>query len=301
MYVITGATGHIGSRVARLLLGQGERVRVVGRDAKRLEPFVKRRAETAVGDLRDPAFLAPSLRGAKAVFAMIPPNYGAEDYRAYQNLVGHNIADAIFQAGVEYVVNLSSQGADLASGTGPILGLRDQEAQLNLMQDVNILHLRPTYFMENLLMNIPLIYQKGIAGSAVRGLLPFAMIATRDIAVRVAEQLTDRDFTGHQVEDLLGERDLSLDEATAILGRRIGKPELRYVQFSYDEAEQGLVAMGVGADAARLFIEMSRALNEERFAVRRPRTPQNTTPTSIEQFAEVFAEAFEAAAPHHAA
>ena len=108
-------------------------------------------------------------------------------------------------------------------------------------------------------------------------------------------------FTGKQVQDLLGERDLSLTEATAVLGRSIGKPELKYVQFPYHAAEKGMVEMGIGADAARLFIEMSEAINEGRVAVGRPRTAQNATPTSIEQFAEVFAAAYAASHPHQAA
>ena len=45
MYVITGATGHTGNEVAEKLLAKGEQVRVVGRSAKRLEPFVKKGAE----------------------------------------------------------------------------------------------------------------------------------------------------------------------------------------------------------------------------------------------------------------
>ena len=267
MYAIIGATGHIGSRIADLLLEKGVKVRGISRDERHLASFVKRGGEPAVGDLRDGAFLAKTFRGAEAVFAMIPPNIKAADLRADQNEIGASIAGALREAGVKWVVNLSSQGADLPSGSGPILGLRDQEERLNRLEGVNVLHLRPSYFMENLLMNIPLINEQGIAGSAVRGDLPFAMIACSDIADRAAERLLGRDFSGKQVEDLLGERDLSLNEAISVLGRRIGKPDLRYVQFPSDEAEKGLVAMGVGEDAARLFIEMSQALNEGRFAV----------------------------------
>jgi len=195
---------------------------------------------------------------------------------------------------VKYVVNLSSQGAELPAGTGPILGLHDQELRLNRLAEVNVLHLRPTYFMENLLMNIPLINGKGIAGSAVRGDRKFAMIATRDIADRVAGHLVSRDFNGKVVKDLLGQRDLSLEEAIGVIGRRIDWPDLKYVQFTYDEAFKGMVAMGISLDASRLFIEMSRALNDGLFAVGRPRTAENTNSTSIEEFAEVFAAAFEA-------
>jgi uncharacterized protein YbjT (DUF2867 family) len=301
MYAITGATGHIGSRVADLLLVRGEKVRLISRDAARLQRFVERGAEPAVGDLLDVKFLSEAFAGVKAVFAMIPPNYGARDFRSYQNVVGNNIATAIENAGVTHVVNLSSQGAELPRGTGPILGLHDQEERLGGVRDLNVVHLRCTYFMENLLATIPLIHEKGIAGSAVRGDLKFAMIATRDIADRVAGHLLSRDFSGKSYRDLLGQRDLTLQEAFTIIGRQIGISGLRYVQFGYDEAAKAMVDSGFSANVSGLFIEMSKALNAGLFAVNRPRTAENSTPTSIEQFAELFAAAYAAGAVRKAA
>jgi uncharacterized protein YbjT (DUF2867 family) len=232
---------------------------------------------------------------------MIPPDYTAKDFRAYQNEVGASIAMAIRNTGVSHVVNLSSQGADLPAGTGPILGLRDQEARLNKLSWVNILHLRPAYFMGNLLMNIPLINRLGIAGSAVRGDQKIAMIATRDIAEKVAGLLLRNNFTGISYKDLLGQRDVSLDNAISVIGRQIGKPELKYVQFTYEDAAKGMREMGISTDVSRLIVEMSKALNEGRFAVNRPRTPENTTPTSIEEFAVIFAEHFAATPQREAA
>lgn len=296
MYAITGATGNIGSKAADILLARGERVRVIGRSAARLQRFVDQGAEAAVGNLKDVEFVTRAFTGATAVFAMIPPDYASLDFRAYQNEVGESLATGIRKSGVRYVVNLSSQGADLAEGTGPILGLHDQEARLNRLEGVNVLHLRPTYFMENLLMNIPLINRMGIAGSAVRGDQKFAMIATRDIAAHLAQRLFRRDFAGKEVQDLLGQRDLSLNEAITVIGAEIGIPDLKYVQFPSEEAARGMTEMGISADAARLFIEMSKALNDGLFAVNRARTPDSTTPTSIEEFAETFAHAFAASA-----
>jgi len=301
MYAITGATGNIGSKAAEILLARGEKVRVIGRDAVSLRTFVNKGAEAAVGDLKDTSFLTGAFSGVDAVFVMIPPNLSAVDFRGYQNDIGRSIYDAITKAGVKYVVNLSSQGAELPAGTGPILGLHDQELRLNRLAGVNVLHLRPTYFMENLLMNIPLINQMGVAGSAVRGDRKFAMIATRDIAARVAEHLVERDFSGKAVQDLLGQRDLSLEEAIGVIGHRIGWPDLRYVQFPSDDAVKGMVAMGISPDLSRLFVEMSTGLANGLFAVNRPRTMENTTPTAIEEFADVFAEAFHASALKKAA
>jgi uncharacterized protein YbjT (DUF2867 family) len=208
---------------------------------------------------------------------------------------------AINKAGVSHVVNLSSQGADLPRGTGPILGLHDQEIRLNALRGVQVLHLRPTYFMENLLANVPLIHRHGFAGSAVRGDLKFAMIATADIAERVAGHLLARDFTGTSTRDLLGQRDLSMKEAFTIIGRRIGILDLAYRQFTYDEFSQELLDMGMSRDVSRLFVEMSDALNRGLFAVNRPRNADNTTPTTIETFAGWFAEVYRGAGLQRAA
>jgi uncharacterized protein YbjT (DUF2867 family) len=232
---------------------------------------------------------------------MIPPNYAAPNVRAYQDVVGISIVTAIGNAGVSHVVNLSSQGADLPLGTGPILGLRDQEIRLNALRGVQVLHLRPTYFMENLLTNVPLIHEHGFAGSAVRGDLKFAMIATDDIAERAAGHLLARDFSGTSIRDLLGQRDLSLKEAFTIIGRRIGVLELAYRQFTYDEFDQALLGMGMSRDMSRLMIEMSDALNRGLFAVNRPRNPDTDTPTSIETFAGWFADVYRGAEHRRAA
>jgi uncharacterized protein YbjT (DUF2867 family) len=292
MIVITGASGNNGSKVSGILLSQGHRVRVVARNADRLQSLVKRGAETAVGDLRDTAFLTAAFAGATAVFAMIPPHYTAGDFRAYQNETGTSIAAAIQSSGVRHVVNLSSQGAELSERTGPIKGLHDQEERLNKLEGVNILHVRPTYYMENLFTFIPMIKKANIAGSAIKGDLKFAMIATADIAAFVSERLSKRDFTGKTVSGLLGQREVSLDEAIAIISSRINRPELRYVQFPYEEARKGLVAAGLSEDVSSLMIEMSRAINDGLFAVNVPRTKDNTTKTSIEEFADTFAKIY---------
>lgn len=301
MYVISGATGHIGSRVTGILLAKGEKVRVIGRDIIKLQQYVDRGAEAAVGDLKDTAFLTKAFTGARAVFAMIPPDYTAPNFRAFQDLVGISIATAIDSAGITHVVNLSSQGADLPRGTGPVMGLRDQEARLDILHGVNVLHLRPTYFMENLLANVPLIRDYGYACSAIRGDMKFAMIATADIADRVASHLLALDFSGKSYEDLLGQRDISMQEAFTIIGRRIGISNLSYRQLPYAEFEQVLLGMGMSKDVCRLFVEMSDALNRRLFSVDKPRNEVNTTSTTMEMFAEQFAEAYRAATMRSAA
>ena len=292
MLTIMGATGNIGSKLADILIEGNQSVKVVGRSAERLQSFVDRGAAAAAGDAGDADFLAQAFAGSDAVFAMIPPDYTAENFRQYSNRVGQSIAAAIEKSGVGHVVNLSSHGAHLSDRTGPIKGLRDQEQRLNQLDAVHILHLRPTFFMENLLMNIEMIKNAGINGGHIRGDLPFAMIATADIAEVAAKCMRARDFSGKSVRELLGPRDISMDEATRIIGEKIGKPDLPYVHFSRQEYISGMIEAGLSQDMAEQLAELAAGINDRLFASDEPRTQENRTPTDFEQFADFFAQIY---------
>jgi uncharacterized protein YbjT (DUF2867 family) len=290
--VVAGATGQVGGGVARNLLAGGEEVRVVGRHRETLRDLAGRGAQVVVGDLGDAVFLAGALGGAAAAFLLVPPDFDADDLRGRQNALGGAIAQAVRESGVTHVVNLSCLGAHLPDRTGPLLGLRDQEQQLDALEGVNVLHLRPAPFMENLLLGMGFIRRMGFMGSALRGDVRFAMIAVRDVAAHAARRLSARDFTGSSVAELLGQRDLTVGEVAEVIGRRLGKPCLRHVTFPPDEAYQGMRVMGLKPDPAARFLEMSQALNQGLFAVGLTRTLENTTPTSIEEFAGEFARVF---------
>ncbi len=292
MYVIMGGTGNIGSKLAKILLEQDQGITVVGRSEARLQPLVKKGAMSAVGDIADAEFLTQTCQGVDALFALIPPGYQAKDFRGYYNAIGDSLVQAIQASGVRHVVFLSSHGAHLPEHTGPVKGLYDVEQKLNQLASVNILHLRPTNFMENLLANIGMIKTMGMNGGGIKGDVKISMIATKDIAEVAAEHLLKRDFSGKMVHELLGERDVSMNEVTRILGAKIGKPELRYVQFSPEEEKQGLMEFGMSENASDQLVELSQAMNDGLIAVNVPRTPDNTTKTSIEEFAEYFAQVY---------
>ena len=296
MYAITGATGNTGKRIAEALLAKGEPVRVIGRSAERLKALVDRGAEPFVASLDDAGAVMRALTGVRAVYLMIPPSYAEADVRGYQNRVGQALAEAVSAARVSYVVNLSSVGAHLAEGVGPIKGLHDQEQRLNSLSGVHVVHLRPAFFMENFFFNVGLIKQAGINGMPLRADLVIPMIATQDIAAVATRRLLALDFSGKTTQELLGPRDLSLPEATRILGQAIGKPELPYVQFPYEEAEKAMIGMGLSLDMARSFNEMYRAFNEGIVRPTEPRSGANTTPTSFEAFAKTFAAVYTAKA-----
>src|SRR5437764_7691021 len=143
MYVLMGANGNITSKLAGKLCRDGRKVRVIGRNAERMASLRTAGAELSTGNASDALFLEQSFKGAEAVYAMIPPDYSTPDHRKYQNAVGEAIAQAILKSGVKTIISLSSIGALLPEGTGPIAGLHDQEERLKKLAGVNVLHLRP--------------------------------------------------------------------------------------------------------------------------------------------------------------
>jgi uncharacterized protein YbjT (DUF2867 family) len=294
MYVILGASGHTGSNIADTLLLKGEKVRVTGRDPGRLDRFVRKGAKTVTANLSDAAALTKAFSGADAAYLMLPPVTSRED----QERQSDAIATAVKESGLRYAVHLSSYGAQVPEGTGPVAGLHSSEQKLNAINGLNVLHLRAALFMENLLAAIGMIHGMGIVGNALLPDLKLPMIATRDVGDYAAKRLLDLDFSGKQTRELLGERDLSMTEATAVIARGIGKPDLRYQQLPYDRVQQALTQMGVPPKTAALYIELYKAINAGVLAALEPRSPENTTPTSFEEFVQdVFAPAYHAMAP----
>jgi uncharacterized protein YbjT (DUF2867 family) len=292
MYAICGAAGNTGKNVAETLLKHGKKVRAIGRDAAKLQSLVDLGAEAAIGSLEDPSFVKRAFSGAEAVYLMIPPNLVVDDFRAYQRKVGENLAAAVKENGVKYAVTLSSIGADRDSGTGPVLGLHWLEEALNIIPGLNVLHLRPTFFMENMLTNISMIKYMNILGSTSPGDALTTMIASKDIGDYAAKRLLALDFSGKDFQDLLGPREISMNEVAAALGKAIGKPDLPYVTFSYEDAKQGMIAGGLKEGMVDLYLELGKGFATGVVKPSRPRDKKSTTPTTIEDFSKAFAAAY---------
>jgi uncharacterized protein YbjT (DUF2867 family) len=289
---VMGATGRIGLALAQALLARGHAVVAIGRNASKLEALAKKRAQARSASFDDAKALAEAFRGSDAVFAMIPPAYSEDDLLAFQDRAGEAIAKALRTSGVRRLVSLSSTGAQHGEGTGPIRGLHRQEERLNAVGGLDVLHLRPAYFMENHLWSIPTIRNAGLSGTPISADLAFPQVATGDVAARAAELFDTLDWKGPVVHEFGGPRELTMAEATTVLGRSIGRPDLKYVQFPYSDAEQAMRAMGMKPGIAALMIEMYRGVNEGRVTMEQPLTSARRGKITIEDFAGTFAAAY---------
>lgn len=287
MYLITGASGNTGKRIAQTLLKEGKSVKVISRNAENIQNLIEQGAIAAIGDLSDAKFLSEAFKGVKAVYAMIPPNFATNDFRAYQNEVGNALAHAIENSEVKHVVTLSSIGAHLSKNSGVILGLHDFEQRLSKIEGLAVRNLRAGFFMENFLGMINTVAQAGVLGGfPISGDIAMPIVHTADIASRAAQLLSSLDFSGQDHEYVAGTSDLTLQEAATILGTAIGKPDLVWVQFPYEDAAAAMLQMGLTQSLVDAYIDFCKSANDLSLTGDYRRTPNNTTHTSLEHFAQ---------------
>lgn len=294
-YVITGGAGHISKPLAEALVKAGHDVTVIGRNATNLKPLTDQGAKAAIGSIEDMDFLKSAFQGADAVYTMIPPKMDAADWKAWIGQMGKNYATVIKAAGVKYVVNLSSVGGHMPTGAGPVSGLYYAEKALNDLQDVNILHLRPGYFYDNLLANLDMVRHANIIGSNFGGdATKLVMADTGDVATVAADALLKLDFKGHSVRYIASDERTTADIAKAI-GAAINKPDLPWVVFSDEQALGGMTQAGLPEEVAKNFVEMGAALHSNVMAEDYwKHRPERFGKTKLEAFAKRFASAYNA-------
>jgi len=283
MIVVTGATGNTGSKIIPLLLEKGLKVRAISRSLQKIHSLWGNSVEAAIGDLGDVTFLADAFHDAEAVYLLIPPKMDSPDIRAHYNIFGNAAIHALRINRVTKVVFLSSLGAELAAGTGPVLGLHDVEAKLSELVDTNIAILRPAYFMENTLMNLSFIKEKKINGNSIAADAPICLIATKDIASQAAKLLAGGDFSGHVIYDLFGDR-LTYAQITRLIGKALGIKDVPYQVFSAENTINSFTAFGVSRNVAASFVEMGDAISR---GLVKPTTidPEKAnTPTTFSEF-----------------
>ena len=256
---LTGSLGNISKPLAEILIKNGHKVTIISSDSKKVSDIEALGATAAIGSVSDSAFLTHAFKGADAIYTMVPPNWGVSNYRQYIAETGKNYLEAIKASGVKRVVNLSSIGAHLSGGTGPIAGLYDVEHTLNTLDDIAIKHLRAGIFYINFFFDMGVIRSRGIMGNNYGEKTKLIMTHPRDIAAAAAQELQGS-FEGQRHRYVVSdEREIS--QIVKILGTAIDKPELPWVQFSDKETFAGMTSAGMSEAIARTYVEMGTAIN----------------------------------------
>lgn len=258
-YVITGSLGHISKPLAEKLIAAGHQVTIISSKDDRKKEIEALGAKAAIGSVEDVRFLSTAFKGADGVYTMIPPTFATADWKKYLASIGKNYAQAIRESGVKYVVNLSSIGAHMPEGCGPVSGLHYAEKALNDLPNVNVLHLRPGFFYYNFFAQVGLAKNMGFIGGNYGQGNKLVLSHTNDIASVAAEELLARSFAGKSFRYISSD-EKTTDEIAVALGTAVGKPELKWVDFSDEQNQHGLLQAGLPEEIASNYTEMGTAM-----------------------------------------
>jgi uncharacterized protein YbjT (DUF2867 family) len=287
---VTTPTGHIGSKLANILLDRKSDVTLIARHPEKVKDLASRGAKVIAGEHSDPAVVEQAVRGAQALFWLTPSEMTSHDPLGTTRRMAEAGASVIRKHPELHVVQLSSAGAFLPSGTGPIVGHYETEEKFRAAGK-NIVSLRPNEFMENVFFSLPTIIGQDSIYTSLPGSVKAPIIATQDIAEVAAEFLL-KPIDGHHVVDIVGPQEISLDEWARIAGQAIGK-QIRVVTVPGDKLKAAMSQSGMSPEMAALLVEMEEAYPKiQQFKGGQKRTGKVT----FAQFArEVFAPGYKRA------
>jgi uncharacterized protein YbjT (DUF2867 family) len=279
MFVVFGATGHTGSVVADTLLSRKQPVRVVVRSADTGAAWKAKGVEVVVASLDDVSSLTRAFEGAKGVYLLVPPNYGAAAWLAEQRSRMDRAAEAVKRSAIGHVVFLSSIGGHIPEGTGPIRAARYGEQVLGGGVK-NLTILRPCYFMDNWAPVLSAAKGQGVLPTFVAPLAKIPMISTRDIGRIGAEQLM-AGGKGKQIVELAGPEEYSPNQVAAALSQILGKP-VTAQHAPLSAVVPTFTSFGFSDEAAKLFEEMYTSFSTEAIGYEHPASLVRGTVTLTE-------------------
>ncbi len=283
MIVVTTPTGKIGSQLIPHLLAAKEAVRVIVRDPSRISQEVRDRVDIVTGSLDDEAVMEKAFRGAESVFLVVPPSFTDTNDAAYYLRFTRPALKAIKSQGVKRVVDVSvlGGGSELSRKAGPITAslAKDEEIEKS---GVDYRALWCPALMDNMLGNVQTIKQQGMFSSPSDPDLKTPQVATKDVGAMGAKFLLDRTWTGQGGHAVLGPEDLSFTDMAAIMSDVLGKP-VRFKQVPGNAYKAQLIQFGANEVFAQGIVDMLIA-KDKGMDNAQPRTPENTTPTTFEQW-----------------
>jgi uncharacterized protein YbjT (DUF2867 family) len=288
--IISGSLGNIGKPLTAQLVKSGHDVTVISSNTDRKTAIENLGAKAAVGSINDADFLSKTFSGADALFAMTPPNMGGQNIIKNTVEAGHAFAKAIQETNIKRVVMLSSIGADLPSGNGPIAGLHQIE-KLYENLDASITFLRAGYFYINFFNDIPMIKGAGIMGGNFPASLPIPLVHPEDIALAAAEEL-QKSQEGKNIRYIISDVKTP-SEIVKAFGEAISKPELPWVEFTDEQSLGGMTQAGLPEEMTNLYTEMGAGLRSGKIGAD---FLNNNFPVNgkikLEDFAKEFASKF---------
>ena len=280
--VVAGASGNIGYRVAQQLLDAGQTPVLLARNAAKVAPLVARGAVLVEGSSDDAACVMAATRDAEGLLWMTPPALDATSLKDWYARTSQIACEAILTNGIARVVHVSAVGAGAAANLGTVSYSGDVEKAFAATK-VNLVNLRPGYFMQNLAAHYASMKDDGLIRMAFAPDHDIPWISTDDIGDVAARYLLDTTWAGQWARNLMGPENLSLQQIAAMASDILGTP-VRYEQASPEELDTQFAQMGANALVRAQLAELLRALGDPDGVYATARTPEAYTPTSMQAF-----------------
>jgi uncharacterized protein YbjT (DUF2867 family) len=238
---VVGATGRIGSKLTQTLLGAGHQVKAMSRGGPALDALVEAGAQPFIGSFDTGAGeLDTFFKDADVAFLMVKTDWN--NIEGHYPAVAQRFVDSLRGSPVTLAVSLSAMGSDVDGKTGHFEVFHHLDQRLNELNEIDMVHLRAAWFMENTLGWVASVAKYGRLAWSCEPELKMPWVATNDIAELAAKQLTNP--TGeHRVVREAGSEDLTMNEIAAIIGREIERPvEYRFVDRSRKDIEDEYIA-----------------------------------------------------------
>ena len=247
-YLITGATGEVGSRVVRQLLERHIRPRVLVRSEERARALFGDRVHVCVGDLAAPESIRGAIQGVNAIFLVnVGPTIPERDKA---------VALISKEVGVRKIVKLSSLDVE----HGLAIGAWHEKGEAAIRHTgIPFTFVRPTGFMSNLLAWGHSIRTEGVVRSSTAdGRRPF--IHSEDIASVCLSALLNDEYMGEALP-ITGPESLTFGEVTSVISEAIGRP-LSYQVISDDEARERYSRVSGSPEETEAHATLWRAIRE---------------------------------------
>jgi uncharacterized protein YbjT (DUF2867 family) len=297
--VVTGSLGYVSKPLTKKLIEKGHSVTVISSSAEKQAVIAAMGAKAAIGSMEDVSFLTDTFSGADAVYCMLAP-YGnfadpqndAAAVIARADAMTQNYVQAIERSGVKRVVYLSSIGADMEKGAGLILIHHRAENILGQLPfDVHISYMRPAGFYKNLYAFIGFVKKHNRIAARYGGDDMNVFVSNLDIADAIVEQLESQE-SGRIIRYVASE-EMTCNEAAAILGAAIGKPDLKWVSVNDKEQLNLYKSFGMNDSLANQFVEMNNSIHYGKFFEDYSRNKPAPGKVKLKDFAKEFAVVYQ--------
>ncbi|MCU7616219.1 NAD(P)H-binding protein [Chryseobacterium sp. PBS4-4] len=281
---VAAATGNIGKRVAQQIARKGAETVLLGQNPERLTQLNISNSTHAVVDISKSEQMIEATKGVDALFLLVPPVLETTSLEEWYRKVTDAGIAAVNANKIKKVVLISSLGASTTPNLGTVSYCGAMEVAFDRLS-TNVLALRPGYFMENFVQQAQSIMEEGKFSFPFDGDHDIPFVSTDDIGDAAAHYLLDDTWSGHWKLNLMGPENITLKDIAARLTTLTKKP-VEYVQQSFDELKAQLKTLGITEKVVQELVDLHTALGDPNAAYATPRTPEVSTPTSFEQFAE---------------